>query len=267
MDGRFGMNPCPWHEGRLVAFDVETTGVDVESDRIVTAAIAVCGGGLETETLELLADPGVEISEEAAGVHGVTTERARAEGAPARVVVAAVLEALRSYTATGSPIVAFNARFDLTILDREARRHGLEPLGDVVVVDPLVIDKWLDRYRKGSRKLEAICATYGAGLDQAHDAAADALAAARAAWVLGAKGRVIRKAWNPQMEAERAGLEAEWERVRHDLALLHEAQVRWAWEQADGLAEYFREQGNPDADKVERDWPLVPCRVSSEAAA
>jgi uncharacterized protein YprB with RNaseH-like and TPR domain len=29
-----------WHTGRLAAFDIETTGVDPESDRIVTAAVA-----------------------------------------------------------------------------------------------------------------------------------------------------------------------------------------------------------------------------------
>jgi DNA polymerase III epsilon subunit-like protein len=47
----------PWHDGRLVAFDVETSGIDLEEARIVTAAIAVCGGGQETQTLTLLADP------------------------------------------------------------------------------------------------------------------------------------------------------------------------------------------------------------------
>ena len=30
------------------------------------------------------------------------------------------------------PVIAFNARFDLTILDRKARRHGVEPLVDRV---------------------------------------------------------------------------------------------------------------------------------------
>jgi len=35
-----------WHAGRLAAFDIETTGVNTESDRIVTAAVSVVGGGL-----------------------------------------------------------------------------------------------------------------------------------------------------------------------------------------------------------------------------
>lgn len=30
-----------WYEGPLAAFDTETTGVDVETDRIVSAAVVV----------------------------------------------------------------------------------------------------------------------------------------------------------------------------------------------------------------------------------
>lgn len=256
-----------WFEGRLVGFDVETTGTDPNEARIVTAAVAVCGGGVGTETLSLLADPGVEIPEEAAAVHGVTTERARAEGLPAAEVVGTVVDTLETLLQAARPLVIFNARYDLTVLDREARRHGLVPLQDrvaLLVVDPFVIDKWLDRYRKGSRKLDAICARYGATLDGAHAADADAVAATRAAWVLGAKGAVVRRAWNPEMEAEKAGLVAEWERVRWDLAALHAAQAGWAAEQAAGLADYWREKiakgeevpGDPD--EVRGEWPLVP---------
>ena len=51
------------------------------------------------------------------------------------------------------------------------------------VYDPFVIDKTLDRYRKGKRTLGALCEEYGVRLDNAHEATADALAAARLAWV------------------------------------------------------------------------------------
>lgn len=246
-----------WWEGRLVGFDLETTGTDPEEARIVTAAIAVCGGGLRTKRLSWLADPGVEIPEEAAAVHGITTDRARAEGEDAGLVVAAVLGRLKGYRMQGLPLVVFNARYDLTVLDREQRRYGLGPLVDPVVVDPLVIDKWLDRYRKGSRKLDAMCAHYGATLDGAHEADSDALAAARVAWAIGARGQVVRKAWNEEMHAERLALHEEWERVRYDVGLLHEAQRGWAYEQAVGLAEYFRERGE-DASGVRTEWPVVP---------
>lgn len=242
----------------MVAFDVETTGVDVENDRIVTVAITDVRAGDAPRTWTAIADPGIEIPTEAAEIHGFTTERARAEGAPAREVVAATLTTLRNSVLI-APLVIFNARFDLTVLDREARRHGLEPLVGGVVIDPLVIDKHLDRYRKGSRKLDAICEAYGAKLDGAHDAGADSLAAARAAWVLGAKGRVIRRAWNPEMYRERAALEREWEDVRYDIGRLHDAQQRWAMAEAVRLAEYFELQGqDEDAAGVRVEWPVVP---------
>jgi DNA polymerase III epsilon subunit-like protein len=249
-----------WADGRLVAYDCETTGVNVEKDRIVTGAIAICGGGQATETLSVMADPGIEIPEEAVAVHGITTERARAEGTPARDVVSALLESLRPY-AGHAPIVAMNARFDLTILDREARRYGLEPLEDLLVVDPLVIDKHLDRFRPGKRKLDALCLHYGAGLGGAHDATHDAIAAARVAWVIGQRGQVVRRVRNPDDARELGALKQQWDGVRGDLRLLHAAQVDWAREQALSLADYFRKKGqDEDADSVRTDWPIVAFR-------
>lgn len=246
-----------WWQGRMAAFDVESTGVDYETDRIVTAAVALCGGGLETRTVSLMADPGIEIDEGASLVHGITTEQARAEGEPAAQVVAAVLDALRPAVERGWPIVAFNARFDLTMLDREARRYDLEPLGDVLVVDPLVIDKHLHRYRRGSRKLDAQCEHYAVVLDEAHEAAADAVAAARVAYRIGQRGQVIRRARTTADAVELAAMQREWEAMRSDLPKLHAAQVRWAAEQAASLEDYFRSKGTLESP-VERAWPVVP---------
>ncbi|MFM9597389.1 hypothetical protein ACKI1O_49625, partial [Streptomyces scabiei] len=65
-------------------FDLETTGVDVVHDRIVTAHVGVLDAdGHVIDARDWLADPGVPIPAGAAAIHGVTAERARAEGAPA----------------------------------------------------------------------------------------------------------------------------------------------------------------------------------------
>jgi DNA polymerase-3 subunit epsilon len=252
-----------WHDGRLVAFDLETTGVDVDEARIVTACVAFVGGGEETDTHCWVADPGIEIPDEAAEVHGYTTARAQAEGKPAKETVQAILEALDARP-TGSPIIAFNARFDFTVLDREARRHGLVPLGErerpLLVVDPLVIDKHIHKFRKGSRKLDAVSEHYDVGLDNAHDAAADALAAARVAWRIGHRGTIVRNIRGARDEAEFKTLLREWEAVRHDIVLLHDAQARWAAEQAASLEDYFRKEGKLESP-VPRSWPVVPVGV------
>lgn len=251
-----------WWEDRLVGFDCETTGVNLEQDRIVTAALVTCGGGIATESLSLLACPAGDIPAEATAVHGITTEHAKEHGLPAGDVVAAVLIALEAYLAGGRPLIAMNARFDLTLLDREARRYDLVPLQDRLelrVVDPMVIDRHLDRYRSGSRKLTALCEHYGVNLDGAHDATHDALAACRLAYRIGSQGEIVRRARDEVEEQQLADLRQEWKAVRSNLEQLHDAQVEWAFYQAIGLAAHFRRKGE-DAD-VQTQWPICPLPV------
>lgn len=250
----------------MVGFDLETTAAEPEEARIVVAAVALCGGGEETVSRMWLVNPGIPIPEQASEIHGVTDEIA-AEGEEPADAVMAIIDWIVEHLA-GVPLVVFNGRYDLTVLDREARRYGIVPLQErteLRVVDPLVLDKHLDRYRPGSRKLEAICRALGAKADEAHDAAEDAIAACRTAWVLGAKGRIVRRAWNSDMEMEREALRREWEATRLDLGALHEMQIVWAREQALGLAEHFRETGNERAELVRTEWPVVP--VSSDFVA
>ncbi|MBK5110015.1 MAG: 3'-5' exonuclease [Thermoleophilia bacterium] len=231
-----------WYEGRLAAYDIETTGTDTENDRIVTAAVCVVGGGEPTESRTWLVDPGVEIPQEATSVHGITTEKARSEGQDAAVAVAEITRFLASKVAEDIPIVAFNARFDLTILDREARRHGMEPLLELVggsdgllVIDPYVLEKKINKFRKGGRTLSILCEDYGIPLTDAHAAGADALAAARLAWKLG------------KIDADLGA---------YDLPMLHEDQIAWADEQGRDLQQYFDSKGR--SETVQRVWPVVP---------
>ncbi len=235
-----------WYLGRLCGFDLETTGINVEADRIVTACIVQCGGGAPVQSATWMADPGVEIPEGAAKVHGITTERARAEGRPAAEVDEQLVAALAEVVLAGTPVVAMNASFDLTILDREARRHGVQPLVDIVgkdlrVVDPLVLDKHIDRYRAGRRTLTHLCRTYGTRLDAAHSADGDALGACRVAWCIA------------QQYAEIGSI---------GLDVLHEQQIEWAREQAESLAEHFRSTPGKEhqADGVRVEWPLLPAQ-------
>jgi DNA polymerase III subunit epsilon len=238
-----------WHRGRLAAFDIETTGVDPEHDRIVTAAVSLVGDDRPAEHRSWLVDPEIEIPAGATAVHGITTEQARAEGQVSSEAVEEIAAALATQLLRGVPIIAFNARFDLTILDREAQRHGLarllERVGSaerVLVIDPYVLDKHFDRFRKGKRTLGAVCEHYRVRLDQAHAANADALAAARVAFRLATR------------VAELAEM---------DLRALHREQVSWAAEQAASLEDYFRQQGREE--RVERVWPVVPAALPRAA--
>ena len=220
-------------------FDLETTGVDVVNDRIVTAHVGVLDAdGRVVDARDWLADPGVEIPAGAAAIHGVTTERARSEGAPAHAVVAEVVDALRALFAAGIPVVAYNAPFDFSMLKHEARRHGIPPIeAPSPVIDPLVVDKTYDRYRRGKRTLTDVAAHYAVPLDAAHEACADAVAAGRLALAL----------------AERFGSVLPVTAVE-----LHTSQIAWARAQAASLTEYFVAIGRLDATAPPLDgaWPI-----------
>jgi len=224
---------------RLGVFDLETTGVDVDTSRIVSACIAVLDeDGRVVSRWDWLADPGIEIPEGASAVHGITTERARADGRPATVVVAEIAQTLRVLFDSSIPVTVYNAPYDLTLLDRECRRHGLEALdGTMPVIDPLVIDKAVDRYRKGKRTLEVTAELYEVPLDDAHDAGADAIAAGRVALAL---------------------LRRYPDDLDIGLADLHGRQEVWHAEQAASFQDYLRSKRGDDSYVADPSWPVKP---------
>ncbi|WP_062518711.1 exonuclease domain-containing protein [Demequina silvatica] len=173
-----------WLDETMVGFDTETTGVSTERDRIVTAAVITRRGG-EVSTRTWLIDPGIPIPEAASAVHGISTSQARAEGVQPPAALEEIATALASALDAGHPVVAFNAQFDLTLLENELARHGLPSLasrlsrGEVrPVIDPLVLDRKMDQYRKGKRKLIDLCTLYSVSVvaDDLHAADADVLA-------------------------------------------------------------------------------------------
>ncbi|OLT27771.1 hypothetical protein BJF83_17460 [Nocardiopsis sp. CNR-923] len=232
-----------WHNGLICAVDAESTGVDIESDRIVTWSrwIIDPAKGRKTHAGWLL-DPGVEIPEAASAIHGISTADARARGQQAASAVREIAGDLVSWSRDGAVTVAFNAQYDVSLLHRECLRHGhtteaaaLESLRPVV--DPFVIDKGLDRYRRGSRKLVDVAAHYGIELsaEDAHGSAADSLAAARVAYVIATRHDHI---------------------GRMDPAALHALQQEWKADQAKSLQRHLRKT-DPSATCAP-EWPLVP---------
>ena len=219
-------------------FDLETTGVDVAVDRIVTAHVGLldASGGVILAR-DWIADPGIDIPESAAAVHGITTEHARAVGSPASDVVEQIVDVLRSLLDAGIPIVAYNAAYDFSLLAHEAARHGVRPLRDPSpVIDPLVIDKTYDRFRRGKRTLAAVAEHYAVRLDDAHQASADAVAAGRIAQALAQRFAGLLP---PRVEE------------------LHTRQIAWARAQAASLTEYFVRIGRLDPDdSLDGRWPV-----------
>jgi DNA polymerase-3 subunit epsilon len=221
---------------QIAVFDLETTGLDLTHARIVTACAVEldAAGEIVGTNSEWLANPGIPIPTQASDVHGVTTEIAVRDGRPADLVVAELLDTLRSFFARGLPVIAYNAPYDFTILHYEALRHGLEPLTLGSIIDPLVIDKFKDKYRKGKRRLENAAEFYKVTLDDAHNATADAVAAGRVA-------QAIARRWADELPSSAKEL--------------HDAQVGWSDTLDADFESYMRRSVNPDFTAT-RGWPL-----------
>ncbi|MFF0162822.1 3'-5' exonuclease [Streptomyces sp. NPDC005263] len=232
-----------WYEGPLAAFDTETTGVDVETDRIVSAAVVVQDGpGARPRVRRWLVNPGVPVPAGATEVHGLTQEHLQRNGRWPAPVMYEIADALAEQAVVGRPLVVMNAPFDLTILDRELRRHRASSLdrwfesSPLLVLDPRVLDKHLDRYRKGRRTLTDLCAHYEVSLEGAHDAGADALAALEVV-------RAVGRRFAARLE-------------RLSAAELHTLQAVWHAAQARGLQAWFARSGTEET--VDPAWPLRP---------
>lgn len=233
---------------RRVGFDLETTGPDPLTARIVTAALVTVVDGELEQPLTWLINPGVDIPTEASDIHGITTERAQAEGKEPREALDVIATRLAKWLRMGAPVAAYNLAYDWTVLHHELTRHDLRPmverlgtggLEEVTLVDPLVIDKRMDRYRKGKRTLTAACEHYKVLLENAHTADADALAAVLVQLAIEQR--------YPQLR-------------RLSRADLFSNQQLWAASQAAGLQDYFRsakagEKQDPNAI-VDGSWPL-----------
>lgn len=226
----------PLWAANLAVFDTETTGIDTTEARIVSATVALLGAeGEVVERYDWLLDPGVEIPAPAVNVHGITTEIARASGIDAAVGVQQIIAQLGEMIERGFPVVAYNAPFDLSLLAAEAARHAVPMLAEVSpIIDPLVLDKQLDRYRKGKRTLEAVAAHHGIEIGTAHDAGDDAIAAGRVLQVLARKYADV---------------------IPEDLDELHRIQVTWAAAQAENFQEYMRRVRDPSF-VADGSWPL-----------
>src|SRR5690606_29267173 len=117
-----------WADGPMLGFDLETTGKDPLTARIVTAS-AVTVGVPNPRGLNWLTDvDGEEIPDEAAAIHGVTTEHARTHGRPLREVVSELRTWIEGAWSRMIPVVGHNIAYDLTVLAAEIARFGGEPL-------------------------------------------------------------------------------------------------------------------------------------------
>jgi DNA polymerase-3 subunit epsilon len=119
----------------------------------------------------------------------------------------------------------YNASFDLSLIHHEALRHSVAPLDNPrPVIDPLVIDRALDQYRKGKRTLETVSAHYGVTNPAAHDAQGDAITT----------GLVVHRLVDTFPEQLSVSADE-----------LHDQQILWAKAWEDNFYDYLERNGKP----------------------
>lgn len=280
-----------WWTGAALGFDTESDSPEPTEARIITGAMVLVTPGNPPNPMELMLQPERDIPQGAIDMHGITTERAREEGMLREVGIGSIVATIAELAGPEIPLVGHNASYDLTLLDREMRRTGVGYLGldearmvTVVVggrtvgifpvIDTFVLDKAVDRYRPGKRKLQVAAEHYGVPMAEgsAHGATADVFAALRIAWTI-AKRCAMANGEGPDgydQQLCRDVMEIYGDRRRPNeiarafaqigrlsLTELHAAQVRWAQEQAEGLREHFmRNPDKGDPATVSGAWPL-----------
>jgi len=178
------LRECSLREQRWVVLDLETTGLNLSKDRVLSiGAVVIEDGAIDlSQQFECtLCQPGHRAGASTL-IHGIAPSAVAAGRDPAEALLA-FMEFVDD-----SPLLAFHAPFDQHMLERALRetlgyrlRH---PFLDVAVLAPLLcpdappykgLDEWLGHFQ-----LQA---------SERHHASADALATAELALILFSKAR------------------------------------------------------------------------------
>ena len=186
----------------LLFFDTETSGLpgnhraplnDLANwPRLVQIAwlLTDVQGGRQQAVEAIIRPDGFTIPVDAARVHGITTERAMAEGQPLHQVLQQFLETLQQ----ADTLVAHNIAFDEKVLGAELLRCGLpNPLPDYKRHCTMEASTALCQLPgpcgyKWPRLEELHRHLFGRGVDSAHNALADMEATARCFFELQRRG-------------------------------------------------------------------------------
>ena len=221
----------------LAAFDIESSGIDVREDFIVTASLVlITADGPKAHEWLLSPPDGREIPQSAIDVHGVTNDHACANGMDYATGYQEIRQALTGAWTTGYLVAVMNAAFDCSILHYEGLRLGYGALEHGPIIDPLPIDKHLDRYRRGGRTLTDLAKHYGVEQGDAHQSTGDCYTVARIAY------KLVRSPKLAEVD---------------DAETLQQLQRSWRAEQQDSLRAFWQGRGDERWRTVSSDWPVI----------
>jgi DNA polymerase-3 subunit epsilon len=235
-----------WMHGPLLAFDLETTGVDVRRSFPISFALVPYDFEQPGKGRYGLINPGIPMPPDALAIHHITDEMVQQRGGPLNRSILGIADALTDASREGRPLVGMNVRFDLSIIDQRLRHIDGE-LGEAfglreghgwngLVIDALELDRKVDKWRKGKRNLATLCEVYGVDPGDSHNAGADARAAAEVVLAIARK-----HPWLSKLSAEE----------------LHIQQFAWHHEWAVDYGQYRLDHNQPPLAEDEADWPIL----------
>jgi DNA polymerase-3 subunit epsilon len=154
-----------------VSFDLESTGLDTDKDRIVEFGATIFKSGAAAGRGHILINPGIPIAEEARKVHKISNEMVKDSKSFAEVA-SRVINKFES----ADLLIGYNCiRFDAPMLDAELARAGLDwrmPMDKIL--DVMTWVNWYHRGRRGRRQEQIGPEEYEISFEgAAHSAAAD----------------------------------------------------------------------------------------------
>jgi DNA polymerase-3 subunit epsilon len=265
----------------MAALDFESSDKDPETARIVSCALILVGGGLNTDMSAWTINPGIAQEPGAIAVHGLTDEYLAEHGAPAEQAIGEIAKSVAEVVASGVPLVGHNlGSYDLNLLNHECLRHLGDSLEGICrqpltrVLDTLVLDKHAAPYRRrvsetqGPYQMRTTAGVYGLAWDEeaAHGAAYDALQSARAAYKIGAIAHTRpedRPDWVQQLRNRRGPYDRFNDLAFVDVEELHRRQVVWARDDAASYQSWLRDPAKSGAKHdpkavIDGSWPLRP---------
>ena len=169
----------PLSKAKYVVLDLETTGLSCRYDKIIEFGAVKIENGVETGHLDLLINPGFEISKKITNLTHITNDMVKNKPT-INEAFDEILDFMKD-----AILVTHNADFDISFLQEELKNCGREPLPNPVI-DTLAL-AWYLFPKQRAHNLGALCRNFEVDYDPevAHRADYDAA--------------VLNEAWQPMI--------------------------------------------------------------------
>lgn len=230
---------------KTVTFDVESTGVRTETDRIITCFLRAKQGDIVVYENSWIIDAGVEVPKEAAEIHGMDTAWVQGHGRKdVAGAISEIADSLAEFSHLGHVVTAYNGAFDLAMLDSEVERHhGVSGLPALMgtnprFIDPAIFSRVFDKYVKGGHQLITVAKRNGVEIEEErlHSADYDVEVTEKLVKIM------LNRAWQ-ELADIRVGLTPD-EFVTKLQGWQAEQKKKWA----EHLTEYFESTGKTEDD-------------------